>query len=58
MEGKSDAAINAVQKKKKEMEAIMKTDQEKMEAAVSSILSELEETVKNWLEDVLSSVEK
>jgi hypothetical protein len=53
MEAKMDTVVNAVREK---MEAVMKTDQEKMEAAISSIWSELKETVKNWLEDGLASV--
>jgi hypothetical protein len=39
------------------MEAMMKIDQEKMEVTISSIWSELKETIKNWLEDALSSVD-
>jgi translation elongation factor EF-G len=39
-----------------EMKAKMDIHQEKMEAAVHSIRSELEETVKHWVEDVLSCV--
>jgi hypothetical protein len=32
--------------------------QEKMEAAINSIQSELEETIKQWVEDVLVSVDQ
>jgi uncharacterized protein YqgV (UPF0045/DUF77 family) len=36
----------------------VKADQKKMEAAISFILSELEETMKNRVEDVLSSADQ
>jgi hypothetical protein len=40
------------------MEAKMDMYQEKVEAATYYILSELEETIEHWLEDILSCVEQ
>lgn len=34
----------------------MDIHQEKMEAAIQSVQSELEETIKHWVEDILSCV--
>jgi hypothetical protein len=41
-----------------EMKAKMDICQEKMEAAIHSIQFKLEETIKHWVEDILSRVEQ
>jgi hypothetical protein len=38
------------------MKVKVRPSQEMTEATINSILSELEETIKNWVEDVLVSV--
>jgi hypothetical protein len=40
-----------------EMKAKVKANPEEMKAAVNSILSELEDTIKNWVGDGLLSVD-
>jgi hypothetical protein len=47
------ARATAIQYKK---EVMIKCRQEEMEAAIHSIWSELEETIKHWVEDVLACV--
>jgi hypothetical protein len=41
-----------------EMNATVRASQEEMEAEINSIRAELEKTTKNWVEDVLSSVDQ
>jgi hypothetical protein len=50
---KMEAAINSHQE---EMKATARASQEKMEASINSIPSETEETIKDRVEDLLSSV--
>jgi hypothetical protein len=40
------------------MKVIVRASQEKTEAAINSIHSELENTITNWAEDIPSSVNK
>jgi BMFP domain-containing protein YqiC len=38
--------------------AVIRSSQEKTEAAVNSVQAELEETIKHWMEDILTSVDQ
>jgi hypothetical protein len=40
------------------MKAAVRTSKEEIKAAINSILSELEDTIKSWMENILASVDQ